>query len=147
MARISVEFVYSGLRVRDLRRSLRFYRKLGFRVHRRGTMGHGGRWVHLAFPGAVARLELNFYPRTSRFFTPIRRGTEFDHLGFRVSDVEGWEAELRRRGLPIVARIREPHENLVYTRDPDGNWVEFFGPPPGGPGGNPRRRPASTSAA
>jgi len=128
MARAKVEFVYSGLRTRNLARSLRFYRKLGFRIHRRGTMEHGGRWVHLSFPGAAQRIELNFYPRGSRFYEPIRRGTEFDHFGFRVSDVEGWERELRRRRLPIVARIRERHENLVYTRDPDGNWVEFFGP-------------------
>jgi catechol 2,3-dioxygenase-like lactoylglutathione lyase family enzyme len=130
MAKVKVELVYSGLRVRSLARSLRFYRKLGFRIFRRGTMDHGGQWVHLAFPGTTARVELNFYPRSNRYFTPIRKGTEFDHFGFRVSDVEAWEAELRRRQLPIVARIREPHENLVYTRDPDGNWLEFFGPVP-----------------
>ncbi len=129
--RVKVEFVYAGLRTRNLARSLRFYKKLGFKVHKRGTMGHGGRWVHLAFPGAQQRLELNFYPRGSRFYEPIRKGTEFDHLGFRVSDVEAWERELRKRNLPIVARIREPFENIVYTRDPDGNWLEFFGPVPG----------------
>ncbi len=130
MPRVKVEFVYAGLRTRDLAASLRFYRKLGFRVHRRGTMGHGGKWVHLKFPGAAQRLELNFYPRGSPDFEPLRKGTEFDHLGFRVSDVEAWEKELRRRRFPIVARIREAHENLVYTQDPDGNWVEFFGPVP-----------------
>jgi len=127
---VKVEFVYAGLRVRDLARSLRFYRSIGFRVARRGTMGHGGRWVHLSFPGAAQRLELNFYPPGNPYYEPIRQGTEFDHLGFRVSNVEAWEAQLRRRRLPIVARIREAHENLVYTRDPDGNWVEFFGPVP-----------------
>jgi catechol 2,3-dioxygenase-like lactoylglutathione lyase family enzyme len=130
MPKIDVRFVYAGLRTRDLARSLRFYRKLGFKVFRRGTMGHGGRWVHLSYPGAAQRLERNYYPRSNRFYEPIRKGTEFDHLGFRVSDVEGWERELRRRKLPIVARIREEHENLVYTRDPDGNWIEFFGPVP-----------------
>ena len=130
MARIKVEFVYAGLRVRNLPKSLAFYRKMGFKVHKRGKMDHGGEWVHLSFPGAGQRLELNFYPASNRFYESIRRGTEFDHLGFRVSDVEGWEAELRRRKLPIVARIREPHENLVYTKDPDGNWLEFFGPLP-----------------
>ena len=130
MPKFKVTFLYSGLRTGNLARSLRFYRKLGFRVHRGGTMGHGGKWVHLAFPGASHRLELNFYPRSNRFYTPIRKGTEFDHLGFRVSDVEAMEKELRRQKLPIVARIREAHENLVYTRDPDGNWIEFFGPVP-----------------
>ena len=131
MAKVKVEFVYAGLRVRNLTRSLNFYRKLGFRVHRRGRMGHGGQWVHMVFPGAVQRVELNYYPRSNRFYEPFRKGTEFDHLGFRVSNVEEWEVELRRRKLPIVARIREPHENIVYTRDPDGNWLEFFGPAPG----------------
>lgn len=130
MPRLKIEFVYAGLRVRSLSRSLRFYRKLGFRIRRRGTMGHGGKWVHLEYPGAVQRLELNFYPRANPYYEPIRHGTEFDHLGFRVSNVEEWETELRRRGLPIVARIREAHENLVYTRDPDGNWIEYFGPVP-----------------
>ncbi|HTT15442.1 MAG TPA: VOC family protein [Thermoplasmata archaeon] len=131
MPRVKVELIYSGIRVRDLARSLRFYRRLGFRLHRRGRMGHGGTWVHLAFPGAGQRLELNYYPAANRYFEPFRRGTEFDHFGFRVSDVEAWEAQLRRWKLPIVARIREAHENLVYTKDPDGNWLEFFGPPPG----------------
>ncbi|MGA8709653.1 MAG: VOC family protein [Thermoplasmata archaeon] len=130
MPKAKVEFVYSGLRARNLARSLRFYRKLGFKVHKRGRMEHGGLWVHLAFPGAAQRVELNFYPRGNRFYEPIRRGTEFDHFGFRVSDVEVWEQELRRRKFRIVARIHEAHENLVYIRDPDGNWIEFFGPVP-----------------
>ncbi len=137
------EFVYSGIRVRRLDRSLRFYRRLGFRIYRRGRMGHGGLWVQLVYPGAVQRVELNYYPRGSRYFTPLRRGTEFDHFGFRVADVEAWERELRRRRLPIVARIREPEENLVYTRDPDGNWLEFFGPVPTGNAPATRRRRAA----
>lgn len=130
MASVKVEFVYSGLRVRDLDRSMRFYRKLGFRVFKRGVMGHGGVWVQLAFPGAAQRLELNFYPPGNAYYEPIRKGTEFDHFGFRVSNVEAWEKELRRRGFPVVARVRETRENLVYTKDPDGNWIEFFGPAP-----------------
>jgi catechol 2,3-dioxygenase-like lactoylglutathione lyase family enzyme len=125
---VKVEFVYSGLRVRRLAPSLAFYRRLGFRVHRRGRMQHGGVWVQLSFPGSGARVELNYYPPSSRFFEPVRRGTEFDHFGFRVSDVEAWERNLRRRRFPVVARIREPGENIVYVRDPDGNWIEFFGP-------------------
>lgn len=130
MTKVKVELVYAGLRVRNLARSLAFYRRLGFRIHRRGRMGHGGVWVHLAFPGAVQRVELNYYPPSNQFYEPFRRGTEFDHLGFRVSDVEAWESELRRKKFRVVARIREPRENIVYIRDPDGNWVEFFGPAP-----------------
>jgi catechol 2,3-dioxygenase-like lactoylglutathione lyase family enzyme len=128
MPPLKVEFVYSGIRVRNLSQSLRFYRKLGFRIFRRGTMEHGGKWVHLKVPGTTHRLELNYYPRGTRYFEPFQNGTEFDHFGFRVSDVAGWTRRLRRLGLPIVAVVQETHENLVYTKDPDGNWIEFFGP-------------------
>ncbi len=131
MARVKVELVYAGIRVRNLAVALRFYQGMGFRVRRRGRMGHGGTWVHLRFPGSPLIIELNYYPPHNRYYEPIRKGTEFDHFGFRVSNVEAWERTLRRRGLPIVARIREKRENLVYTRDPDGNWLEFFGPLPG----------------
>ncbi len=130
MPALKVEFVYAGIRVRNVARSLRFYRRLGFRPYRRGRMDHGGVWVQLVFPGAQQRIELNYYPRGNRYYEPIRRGTEFDHFGFRVSDVERWERKLRRLRLPVTARIREPRENIVYTRDPDGNWLEFFGPVP-----------------
>ena len=128
MPKLKIEFVYAGIRVRDLPRSLRFYRRLGFRIHRRGKMEHGGSWVHLVYPGAIQRVELNYYPPGNRFYEPVRKGTEFDHFGFRVSDVAACERRLRRMKMPIVARIQETHENIVYTRDPDGNWIEFFGP-------------------
>lgn len=130
MARSKMEFVYTGIRVRNLTSSLRFYQKLGFRVFRRGRMDHGGFWVQLAFPGAAQRIELNYYPPSNPFYEPMQRGTEFDHFGFRVPNVEAWEETLRRKRFPIVARVREHRENLVYTRDPDGNWIEFFGPIP-----------------
>lgn len=128
MPRTKIEYLYAGIRVRNLAKSLRFYARLGFRVHRRGRMEHGGEWVHLKFPGAAQRVELNYYPKGNRYYEPFRRGTEFDHFGFRVSDVSAWTRRLRALKMPIVARIQETHENIVYTRDPDGNWIEFFGP-------------------
>ena len=123
-----LEFLYAGLRVRDVDRSLRFYQGLGFRVHQRGTMEHGGVWIHLRLPGDRHRLELNYYPKGNRFYEPFRRGTEFDHLGFRVRDVAGWRRRLRSLKAPIVADFTEEGQRLIYAEDPDGNWVEFFGP-------------------
>jgi catechol 2,3-dioxygenase-like lactoylglutathione lyase family enzyme len=122
-------FRYAGLEVRDLQRSLRFYRGLGFRVLYRGTMGHGGVWVHLRLPRQVPRLELNWYPRKSRFARPYRHGSELDHLGFRVDDPEAWAKKATRLGGKVVARVNEPHEWLVYVADPDGIWLEFIGDP------------------
>jgi catechol 2,3-dioxygenase-like lactoylglutathione lyase family enzyme len=131
-------FLYSGVRVRDLDRSLRFYRRFGFRVVARGTMGHGGRWVHLVYPGARHRLELNFYPRGTRFYEPYRRGTEFDHFGFYATDVPAFERAARRAGATRAAEFVDGATRIVYYRDPDGLWIECFGP------ARPRRRRRAT---
>ena len=128
-------FLYSGLRVRDLDRSLRFYRRAGFRVLARGKMEHGGHWVHQVYPHSRHRLELNYYPKGNRFWEPFRRGTEFDHLGFYAPDLPGWLHTAVKAGGKLVADFTEGKFRLVYVRDPDGNWLEAFGPAVG-----PRRR-------
>jgi catechol 2,3-dioxygenase-like lactoylglutathione lyase family enzyme len=121
-------FLYSGLRVRDLDRSLRFYRRFGFRVVDRGKMQHGGSWVHLRYPGSTHRLELNYYPRGNRYFEPVRRGTEFDHFGFYAPDPLAWKRSALRAGGRLAEEFVEGAYRLVYVRDPDGNWLEAFGP-------------------
>ena len=128
MPKPPVRFLYSGIRVRDLERSLRFYRALGFRVRARGRMEHGGVWVHLRFPGSHHRLELNYYPRGNRFYAPWRAGTEFDHFGFYARDVAGWRRRAERAGGKVVADFVEGRSRLVYVSDPDGVWLEAFGP-------------------
>lgn len=144
MARRDLRWAYTGLRVRSLARSLRFYRSVGFRGAGRGRMDHGGRYVDLAFPGSAHRLELNYYPRGNPFYTRFTTGCEFDHFGFAVRDVEAWARRLRRAHLPIVADWTERGLRLVYTRDPDGNWLEFWGKvrPRSRPREPPERRPS-----
>lgn len=126
--RAPLRFLYSGIRVRDLDRSLAFYLGLGFRIRNRGAMPHGGLWVHLTRPRSPLRLELNYYPEGNRFRTPYRPGTEMDHLGFYTTDVPGWVRVARRLGGAVVARLREGRMELAYVTDPDGIWLEFFGP-------------------
>jgi catechol 2,3-dioxygenase-like lactoylglutathione lyase family enzyme len=136
-------FLYSGIRVRDLPASLRFYRALGFRVFRRGVMDHGGEWVHLKFPGSHHRLELNYYPPGSEFFEPLRAGTEFDHFGFWVKDLGHWVSKAKRAGGRLKAEVPDGRSRNFYLEDPNGIWLEFFGPAATAPrakGRPPRRR-------
>lgn len=124
-----IVFLYAGIEVTDLRRSLQFYRKLGFRIVSRGKMEHGGEWVHMAIPGQEQRLELNYYPPRSKFHKPYRKGSELDHLGFKVPDADAWAKKLEKAGGRIVARVDEESEWLVYVADPDGVWLELIGDP------------------
>ncbi len=120
-------FHYTGIRVRDLDRSLAFYTKVfGMKVIGGGTMPHGGRYVHLRTPGSQQRLELNWYPRGSRFYTPYRRGEEMDHLAFRVGDVRRAFKELVRKGVDVAVDPAHSEGTEVYVKDPDGIWIELL---------------------
>jgi catechol 2,3-dioxygenase-like lactoylglutathione lyase family enzyme len=45
-----VKFIYSGIRIRNLNRSIKFYTNLGLKVEGKGTMGHCGKFVSLIEP-------------------------------------------------------------------------------------------------
>ena len=125
-----VRFVYTGIRVRDLARSLRFYRRLGFREVKRGAFAHGGRYVHLCFPGSAHRLELNYYPPGSRYYQPFRAGAEFDHFGFYTPDPARWLRSMVRAGAKTKVDYVDGIQRLLFVQDPDGVWLGAFGPEP-----------------
>jgi catechol 2,3-dioxygenase-like lactoylglutathione lyase family enzyme len=104
-----VRFMYSGIRVRSLARSIRFYRGLGFRIVKKGRFSHGGKWVHLAHPSSPHRIELNYYPKGTPFYEPFRPGTEFDHFGFFVSDPQQRIRQaVKAGGRPMTAFVEGP---------------------------------------
>jgi len=140
LVRSRFRFLYSGVRVRNLDRAIRFYQQLGFRIAARGTMEHGGRWVQLKFPGSAHRLELNYYPQGSRYYVPFRPGEEFDHFGFFAPSIEDWVKIAQRAGARKKLDFVEGRSRVVYFEDPDGHWLEGFGHV-----ARPRKRRASSS--
>ena len=123
------EFYYSGLRVRDLKRSLDFYTKaLGMEAVRSATMPHGGKWVQLRGTGSEQTLELNWYPKGSRFYTEYKDGEELDHLAFRVKHVAEAYRFLLKHGAKPAVSPKESKGTEVYVTDPDGIWIELLGP-------------------
>lgn len=121
-------FRYTGIRVRDLKRSLAFYRGvLGMKEIGRGKMPHGGMYVHLRTPGSAQRLELNWYPIGSRFYSAYRHGDEMDHLAFIVDDVNKAYRELVAKGIKTAVKPDEAKGvTEVYVRDPDDIWIELL---------------------
>ena len=129
MSKRKIRLYYSGMEVRELRRSLKFYRSLGLKVSHRGTMAHGGKWVHMRDSSSGQRLELNWYPKGSRFYARYKNGSELDHIGFIVDDAEKRFKLLVKRGARSAARPSgDESETLAYVKDPDGIWIELIGP-------------------
>lgn len=127
--------LYTGLRVRNLARSLRFYTKvMRFRVVSRGDgrPWGAGVWVGLTDPKSGGGLELNWYPKGSKYATPFTPGEALDHLGFFLGHVP--RATLEREYARVVRGGARPTRITpefsegwtAYVTDPDGNWVELF---------------------
>ena len=119
---------YVGIRVTKLAPALRFFTKgLGLVETRRGTMGHGGVWVLLHDPLSHQHLELNWYPKGSRYYTEFVPGEGIDHLGFRVNDLKVVGKRLRAAGGKRVEQIKwRGQVVLEYYEGPDGFWVELI---------------------
>lgn len=122
---------YAGVRVTRLARAVRFFRKgLGLTELRRGTMAHGGVWVLLEDPVSHQHVELNWYPRGSRYATPFTPGEGFDHFGVRVTNLRAAGRQLRAAGARKVDEIRwRGKVALEYYEGPDQIWVELIPTP------------------
>jgi len=123
------------LRVRDLKRSIRFYRRvLGLEViHRQPKLG----LVHVRAGAQLIDLVDLKGPlgRAGGAAPRPRGGRNMDHLALCLArfDEKRLRAHLRRRGIAMgEPRLRFGAAGdgpSVYIEDPDGNVVELKGPP------------------
>lgn len=121
---------YFGIRVTNLKRSLDFYKKkLKLVEIKKGTMYHGGKWVLLEDPKSHQKLELNWYPKNSPYSKKYEPHDRLDHIGFTAANPASTFKKLVRAGVkPALAPTdKNGVKGVYYLKDPDGNWLEFFG--------------------
>jgi len=121
--------VYTGIRVKNMEESVKFYTEtLGMQlVERKQTPQTHGEVAMLKSQGSGQVIELNWYAHGSTFGVSYESGSEIDHLGFEVDDLESWIPELEAKGVKILVR---PYEiggwNEAFIEDPNGIWIEFL---------------------
>jgi catechol 2,3-dioxygenase-like lactoylglutathione lyase family enzyme len=141
--------LHTGITVRDLDRSLGFYRdvlgmEIVFQQEKQGgyladIVGYSGahaRMAHLAFPGDSHRIELFQYLEP----TPVGEAAEPRHVGIThvclvVPDITEMYARLESAGVdfysePVAVDTGANAGGFgLYLRDPDGITLELFQPP------------------
>ena len=125
---MKADFVYTGIRVRDLERSIAFYTKiLNMQVTGRQKIKEvDGEVVSLRSKKGGPELELNFYEKGSTHDAPYTVGEGLDHLAFRVGKMDEAIREAEAAGHPVVLDVRTTKSRWVYIQDPDGIYIELL---------------------
>lgn len=121
-------FTYTGIRVNDLEKSLKFYTQvLGMKEKGRANIeAAGGQVVSLVSEDGGPELELNFYGKGSKFATDYVIGEGIDHLAFKVDDLDRALDEARKLGHPITLEMKTGTGRWAYIQDPNGIFIELF---------------------
>ena len=125
---MKADFVYTGIRVRDLERSIAFYTKiLNMQVIGRQKIKEAyGEVVSLQSKKGGPELELNFYEKGSKHDAPYKVGEGLDHLAFHVDNMDEAIREAESAGHPVVLEVKTDRSRWVYIQDPDGIYIELF---------------------
>jgi lactoylglutathione lyase len=122
---------YIGMRVTDLERSLKFYKGLlGLEEVVRGDSTKYGMGVYVLLRDRKSKmkLELNWYPKGSKYASPYAAGEGLDHIAFRVDDFKKKYEEMIAKGASPTDFGIKKGANYCYVKDPDGNWIELYQP-------------------
>jgi catechol 2,3-dioxygenase-like lactoylglutathione lyase family enzyme len=122
------KFTYTGIRVKDLEKSVNFYTKvLGMKENGRSKIEQTkGESVALTTHEGGPVLELNYYETDSKFNTEYLVGEGVDHLAFQVDDLDKATEEAAKAGYPIVLDMKTSSSRWVYMKDPNGIFIELF---------------------
>jgi len=127
---LDFRFIYTGIRVKDMQESLKFYTDvLGMIVAEplQKAAPTKGSVVTLKSPNSEQVLELNHYEQDSPFNSTYVNGEDLDHIAFEVQDLVAAVEELKQRGVEVVV---EPYAiggwKEAYVKDPNGIWIELL---------------------
>ncbi len=128
MVEMKTKFAYTGIRVKDLEKSVKFYTQLmGMKEAGRGNVDiTGGQTVSLVTEEGGPQLELNFYPEGSKFATDYSAGDGVDHLAFKVDDLDAALQEATNLGHPKVLEMKAGESRWAFIQDPNGIYIELF---------------------
>jgi methylmalonyl-CoA/ethylmalonyl-CoA epimerase len=125
---MNARFIYVGIRVKDLEKSIEFYTKvLNMSLKGRAKVEQcNGETVDLESEKSGFPLELNFYEKDSPYNYPYSVGEGLDHLAFKVDNLNRALEEAQRLGHSAFLKTKSDGGRWAYIEDPNGIWIELF---------------------
>lgn len=124
-----MRLLHTSVTVRNLEESLRFYTEvMGLEFERRRPIPENH--AEIAFlrdPDSGGRIELTYWEGKSGY----EPGEQLDHLAFQVTDLDGFLAKVRARGVRVA---KEPYRlaggsgRIAFVLDPNEIWIELIEP-------------------
>ena len=121
-----------AIRVKDVDKSLKFYKYLGLKVIDRRSHMPGEKIIMLEDKTTGQRLNMMYYAKNCKLYTPWKKdGVELDHLRFQVKDAKKTYNALLKKGMKPATPLREREHNgkiikMGFIKDPNGIWVEKY---------------------
>ena len=117
--------VFTAIRVKDLKKSLAFYKSMGLKVIGRRRWVPGEKIVMLLSKDTRQRMNLMWFAKNCMWYTPYKEnGVELDHLMFEVKDAKKTYKELLAKGAPAATELWEGKDRVMgYVKDPNGIWI------------------------
>ena len=127
---MTIRYLHTMVRVKDLEASLHFYRDLLGLVQTRRMDSEAGRFslIYLAAPQDQTRAETEKSPEVELTFNwdpeDYQGGRNFGHLAFAVEDIYAACQRLADGGVVINRPPRDGH--MAFVRSPDGISIELL---------------------
>jgi methylmalonyl-CoA/ethylmalonyl-CoA epimerase len=99
---MKAKFVYTGIRVKDLDESIKFYTEiLSMKLTHRAKIKETKGEIAVLEDDDGKMLELNYYDKESPFYVDYEVGEALDHLAFKVDNLDKTIEELNKRGIKL----------------------------------------------
>ncbi len=124
-----MRILHTRIRVRDLERSIAFYRDvLGLEEAGRQTSPRGNKLAFMRDGESGHEIELCLQPDAVDFEFP----EDIFHIALAVRDLRQVGEELGKRGIPFTdgPHFSERGSALAFIDDPDGYEIELLQEPP-----------------
>ena len=123
-----MSLIHTCYRIREIDRSVEFYKALGFTEVGRIPIREEAINVFMGLPddGPEPRLELTYNVGREE---PYEIGTGYGHIAITTEDLDGALARLAQQGIEPERppySIREGGARLCFVRDPDGYRIEII---------------------